>query len=81
LISIYTGDIGIGASGAELVALNASRGVTAKAAFVVVSCEERMFYPGLADVLEALVVVGASTHPVEILRNDRVASVRQRKPI
>ena len=42
---------------------------------------KRMFTPGLADLFEALVVSGAATHSVKVLRNKRMIVVRQSKPI
>src|SRR6476660_6930239 len=40
-----------------------------------------MLTPRLADLFEALVVRGAATHPVKVLRNKRMIVVRQSKPI
>ena len=40
-----------------------------------------MLTPGLADLFEPLVVSGAATHPVNILRNKGMVAVRQGKPI
>ena len=37
--------------------------------------------PGLANLLEPFVVVGAAAHSVKILRNKRMVVVRQCKPI
>src|SRR5439155_1950734 len=36
---------------------------------------------GLADLFTAVVVIAASTHPIEILRNGMVVSVRQSVPV
>ena len=47
----------------------------------VFQCQKRMFHPGLADLFEALGVVRAAAHAIQILRNDRVIGVRQWKPI
>jgi hypothetical protein len=58
-------------------ASGATTGVTAKVANVVFQRQERMFARGLANLFEALVVVGAAAHAIEILRNDRVIVVRQ----
>ena len=40
-----------------------------------------MLTPGLADLLKPVVVVSATTHSVNILRNKGVVVVRQGKPI
>ena len=40
-----------------------------------------MFEPGLADLFEAVVVIGPAAHPIEILRNNRMIGLRQRKPV
>src|SRR6476646_3594600 len=40
-----------------------------------------MLTPGLAKLLEPLVVSGAATHPVKILRNKGMVATRQGKPI
>ena len=40
-----------------------------------------MFTPGLAELFEPLVVSGAATHSVKILRNKRMVIAPQRKPI
>ena len=37
--------------------------------------------PGLADLLEPLIIGSATAHSVEILRDNRVVGLRQRKPI
>ena len=42
---------------------------------------KRVLTPGLADLFEPLVVSGAATHPVKILRNKWMVAVRQGKPI
>jgi hypothetical protein len=35
----------------------------------------------MADLFETVIVVGATAHAIEILRNDKMISVGQRKPI
>jgi len=40
-----------------------------------------MFEPGLADLFEAVVVIGPTAHPVEILWDNRMIGLRQRKPV
>ena len=40
-----------------------------------------MFEPGLANLFEPLGVIWPAAHPIKILRNDRVISIRQGKPI
>src|SRR5215469_16614072 len=40
-----------------------------------------MLAPGLPDLLEAVVVVSADTHSINILRNKRMVIARQGKPI
>jgi hypothetical protein len=40
-----------------------------------------MFEPGLADLFEAVVVIGPAAHPVEILWDNRMIGLRQRKPV
>ena len=54
---------------------------TAKAAKVALQSKERMFEPGLADLFKAVVITGSAAHAIQILRNDGVIRVRQRKPI
>src|SRR4029078_1251285 len=55
--------------------------VTAKAADVLRQCCERMLKPGLPNLLESFGVIGTTTHPVQILRNDWMIGVWQLKPI
>jgi hypothetical protein len=54
----------------------ATTGIT-RAADRIFQREEGMFHPGLADLFEPLGAHGAiaCSHPIEILRNDRVISV------
>ena len=40
-----------------------------------------MFQPRLADLFEALVVIGAAAHAIEILRNHRVIGLWQCEPV
>ena len=40
------------------------------------NARKRMFQPGLADLFEALVVIGAAAHPVEILWDNRMIRLR-----
>ena len=58
-------------------ALGAIIGVAPKAAGVVFQCQERMLKPGVPNLFEALIVIGATAHPIEILRNDRVIVIWQ----
>ena len=51
------------------------------AADALFQCQEGVFHPRLADLFKTLVVIQPAAHPIEILRNDRVISLRQRKPI
>ena len=55
--------------------------VTAKATDVLRQCCECMFKPGLANLFEPFGVIGATAHPIQILRNDGVIRLRQREPI
>src|SRR5205823_240914 len=55
--------------------------VTAKATDVLRQCCERMFKPGLANLFEPFGVIGATAHPIQILRNDWMIGVWQLKPI
>src|SRR5439155_12817868 len=41
---------------------------------------KRVLTPGLADLFEPVVVAGAATHPVKVLRNKRMVIARQRNP-
>src|ERR1051325_30641 len=43
--------------------------------------QKRMLHPRLADLFEALVIGRATAHAIQILWNDRVIGVGQRKPI
>ena len=67
--------------GIDWVPVSATAGVTAKVAGVVLQRQECVFQPGLADLFEALIIVSAAAHSIEILRNNRVIGMRQRKPI
>src|SRR5690348_324314 len=40
-----------------------------------------VFKPGLADLFEPLIIGSATAHPIEMLRDNRVIGLRQRKPI
>jgi len=44
--------------------------VTAKATCVLRQCCERVFKPGPANLFEPFSVIGATAHPIQILRND-----------
>src|SRR5213076_1728106 len=55
-------------------------GVT-RAADGVFQCKKRVFHPGVADLFKAFVVIGPTAHSIKILRNDRVISIGQLKPI
>src|SRR5437870_11365626 len=41
---------------------------------------KRVLTPGLADLFEPVVVGGAATHPIKILRNKRMVIARQGNP-
>ena len=56
-------------------------GGATKAASVVLQRKELMHHPGLPDLFEAVVVVRAAAHAIEILRNDGMICLRQAKPI
>jgi hypothetical protein len=53
----------------------------AKVADVQLVCSEGMLYPGLADLLEALVISRPATHSIKVVWNNRVIGVRQCKKI
>src|SRR4029453_3675614 len=55
--------------------------IASKTAGVCRCRREGMLTPGLADLLEAVVVSGAAAHSVNILRNKGMVGVRQGKPI
>src|SRR6476619_5392566 len=61
-------------------ARSATAGVTgaADSAFQRCTC---VLKPGLADLFEPLIIGSATAHSVEILRDNRVVDLRQRKPI
>src|SRR5436190_19819493 len=40
-----------------------------------------MFQPGLANLLEPLVVADSTAHAIEVLRNDGMIAIRQCKPM
>src|ERR1051326_266738 len=44
-------------------------------------CRESVFPPGLADLLEAIVVIRAAAHPIKVLRNERVIGIWQCEPV
>src|SRR5438094_10468754 len=58
----------------------ATTGVTS-ATDEVFQRQKSMFHPRLADLFEALGVIGAAAHAIQILRNERVIGLRQREPI
>src|ERR1700682_5592439 len=62
-------------------ASSATTGVATKAASVVFQSEERMLQPRLSDLFKPIVVGRSAAHPIEILRNDRMVGIWQRKPI
>ena len=53
----------------------------ASSANAIFQCEEGMFHPRVADLFEALGVIGATAHTIKILWHDRVIGLRQSKPI
>jgi hypothetical protein len=61
--------------------MRAANPVTAITTEVVCQSGERMLARGLANLLKPLIVSDAATHAIEILRDNRVIVVRQRKPI
>src|SRR6266446_4776442 len=81
LIRIQTRPIWIRTSHAEMRSSRATRSVATKAASVVFQGKKCVFQPGLADLLEAIIVISSATHSIEILRNDRVVYLWQLKPI
>src|SRR6266511_4288916 len=64
-----------------MAARAATGGIAPKAANVAFQRKKRVFHPGVADLFKALVVIGPSAHPIKVLRNDRMISIRQLKPI
>ena len=62
-------------------ARRATTGVTAKPQTLSSNASERMLHPGLADLFEPVIIISATAHPIEILRNNRVVGIWQRKPI
>src|SRR5204863_1291652 len=50
---------------------------TTKGASVLLRCSEGMLHPGVADLLDPLVVGRAATHPIETLRYDRMVRIWQ----
>src|SRR6476660_37706 len=61
-------------------ALSATAGVTgaADSAFQRRKC---MLKPGLSDLFEPLIIGSATAHPIEILRDNGMVGLRERKPI
>ena len=55
--------------------------VTSKVARVCRCRRKRVLAPGLTDLFELVVVIGAATHSVKILRNKRMIVAWQCKPI
>src|SRR6476659_3339034 len=58
----------------------ATAGVTATAD-TALQRRKCVLHPGLADLFEPLIIGSATAHPIEILRDNRVVDLRQRKPI
>ena len=56
-------------------------GDTAKAAVIELVCPESMLHPGLANLLEVVVVARSAAHPIEIVRNDRMVRIWELKKI
>ena len=56
-------------------------GLTAKTAGIQLQGRERMFHRGLTNLFKALVVIGATAHPIEVLRDHWMIVVRQCKPV
>jgi len=80
LITIEARSVWVGTARAQMRTCLAATGVTI-AANEVFQGQERVFHPRLADLFEARIVVCTAAHAIEILRNDWVISLRQRKPI
>src|SRR5438094_10642496 len=59
----------------------AAHTVTAEATGVRRCCRERMFQPGLPNLLKPVVVIGGATHAIHVLRNHGVIVVWKCKPI
>src|SRR6266480_685316 len=78
LAVIQTRPIRIGAAGAQMRAADT---VATVAANILRERGEGVFQPGLADLLEPLVVSGAAALAIQILWNDRVIIARQLEPI
>src|SRR5882724_2050805 len=64
-----------------MAAGGAPTGIAPEVANVVFQRKKRVLHPGVADLFKALVVIGSAAHPIKVLRNDRVISIRQLKPI
>src|SRR5216117_545895 len=64
-----------------MAAGGAPTGIAPEVTNVAFQRKKRVFHPGVADLFEALVVIGATAHAIKVLRNDRVISTRQLKPI
>src|SRR6476620_9917923 len=61
-----------------------ARGATAGVATTADTTLQRrkcVLHPGLADLFESLIIGNTTAHPIEVLRDDRVVGVWQRKPI
>src|SRR6476619_3611645 len=61
-----------------------ARGATAGVAATADTTLQRrkcVLHPGLADLFESLIIGNTTAHPIEVLRDDRVVGVWQRKPI
>src|SRR5258705_2963434 len=58
----------------------ATTGVTS-AAHTLFQCLECMFHPRLPDLFEALLVILAPAHAVQVLRHDGMIGIGQHKPI
>src|SRR6266403_3217689 len=56
-------------------------GVATKTTRIVIQCQERVFARGLANLFEALVVVRAAAHSIEILRNYWMIVIWRGKPV
>src|ERR1051326_1137192 len=61
--------------------MRASYAVAPITADVLGQGSEGMFEPRLANLFEAVVVAGATAHPIHILRDDWMVVTRQLKPI
>src|SRR5690242_14078623 len=75
LAIVQAGRVRIRAARTQVGACRTPTGVAAKVARVAFQCQEGMFPPGLADLFEAIVVIRAPAHSIQVLWNVRVVRV------